>query len=471
MPACVAALGIIGASAALAGCASTSAATKAPAATVDTQPPPSPPLAHGPIDPDSTNFPYPYPVQYLELRSQAQTLRMAYLDVAPASRRTTAVVEHSATGSAPPPTAATGVAAPPAGGMASSEAAPPTAAGASATATPVAPQANPQPQAAATASTTGTLSAEAATTAKPAVNPRPTGYSGFDELERPIDPDAPKAPPPPPPAAPAPARCVVLLHGKNFTAANWGPTIDFLTRLGLRVIAPDQIGFGKSSKPATYQYTFAQLANNTRELMDSLGVSRCSIVGHSMGGMLAVRFALLYPAATERLILVNPIGLEDYSIAVPYRTVDEWFADELKQTPDSIREYQRTSYYAGAWRPEYELQIQQIAGFTQHPNYSRVAFVNALTYDMIFTQPIVNDLPRIRVPTRLIIGTRDRTALGRKYALPQVGASMGNYAVLGKRTRDAIPGAQLVELPGIGHVPQVEAFDQFSDALVKFLRQ
>jgi pimeloyl-ACP methyl ester carboxylesterase len=262
---------------------------------------------------------------------------------------------------------------------------------------------------------------------------------------------------------------VVLLHGKNFTAANWGPTIDFLTRQGFRVIAPDQIGFGKSSKPGAYQYSFAQLAYNTRALLESLQLNRCSIVGHSMGGMVAVRFALQYPAATERLILVNPLGLEDYLVSVPYRTIDDWFTDELKQTPESIREYQRASYYAGAWRPEYEAQIQQIAGFTQHPDYPRVAWVNALTYDMIFTQPVVSELPRLRVPTRLIIGTRDRTAPGRKFALPQSGAAMGNFAALGKRARDNIPGAQLVELPGVGHVPQVEAFDQFSDALLRFL--
>jgi pimeloyl-ACP methyl ester carboxylesterase len=264
-------------------------------------------------------------------------------------------------------------------------------------------------------------------------------------------------------------RCAVLLHGKNFTAANWAPTIDFLSRQGFRVIAPDQIGFGKSSKPSSYQYTFSQLAHNTRGLLESLGLTRCSVVGHSMGGMVAIRYALQFPASTERLILVNPIGLEDYSVAVPYRTVDEWFTDELKQTPESIREYQRTSYYAGVWRPEYEAQIQQVAGFTLHPDYARVAWASALTYDMIFTQPVVNELPRLRVPTRLIIGTRDRTALGRKYALPQSGAAMGNYSVLGKKARDAIPGALLVELPGLGHVPQVEAFDQYSDALLKFL--
>jgi pimeloyl-ACP methyl ester carboxylesterase len=473
VPAGLVALGFISMSAALAACASRTA-NAPPAASPETQPPPSQPLARGPVDPDSTNFPYPYPVQFFELRSQAQTLRMAYLDVPPngphpAAPATVPGVDHPAASTpAPAPEAApaTGNGAPPSAAAGAAAPQPSAAAGAAA----------PQPT---TASASTTMSASAAMpgAAQPAPTaaPKVSSNATYDDL----DPAAtvaqgqplPSAPITPPVTIPSQTnRCVVLLHGKNFTAANWAPTIEFLSKQGFRVIAPDQIGFGKSSKPSTYQYTFAQLANNTRALMESAGLTRCSIVGHSMGGMLGIRFALQYPAATERLILVNPIGLEDYSMSVPYRTVDEWFADELKQTPDSIREYQRTSYYAGAWRPEYEQQIQQIAGFTLHPDYSRVAWVNALTYDMIFTQPVVHDLPRLRVPTKLIIGTRDRTALGRKYALPQSGAAMGNYAMLGKHARDSIPGSQLVELPGLGHVPQVEAFDQYSDALLRFLR-
>jgi pimeloyl-ACP methyl ester carboxylesterase len=463
-----AALSIVCASAAVAGCASR-AASAPPAATPETQPPPSPPLPRGPVDPEATNYPYPYPVQFFEVRTQAQSLRMAYMDV-PAKTRAAAAAgapESSVPASNPMPAAS---ATQP---SAATDAAAPTAQTAQAPAP--APSAS-QPPSAASGSATMPASA-AAPGARAASASAAVGYG--DELE-------PKTEPTPAPTTKAPTapiasatsanqpqvtgRCVLLLHGKNFTAANWGPTIDFLTRQGFRVIAPDQIGFGKSSKPGAYQYSFAQLAHNTRGLLESLQLSRCSVVGHSMGGMVAVRFALLYPAATERLILVNPLGLEDYSVSVPYRTIDEWFRDELQQTPETIREYQRASYYAGAWRPEYEAQIQQVAGFTLHPDYPRVAWANALTYDMIFTQPVVTEFPRIRVPTRLIIGTRDRTAPGRKFALPQSGAAMGNFAMLGKRARDTIPGAQLVELPSVGHVPQVEAFDQFSDALLRFLR-
>ncbi|MDY7232184.1 alpha/beta fold hydrolase [Hyalangium rubrum] len=264
-------------------------------------------------------------------------------------------------------------------------------------------------------------------------------------------------------------RTVLLLHGKNFSGSSWEPTMKALVARGYRVVVPDQIGFGKSTKPATYQFSFAQLATNTRALLDSLGIERVSVVGHSMGGMLAVRFALQHPERLDQLLLVNPIGLEDYEDLVAYRPIDEWYRQELAATPESLREYQRQSYYAGEWKPEYERLLEPQAGWTQHPDYARVAWCSALTYDMIFTQPVVHDLPRLRVPTLLIIGQRDRTALGRPWAKPEVAPTMGDYPKLGRRTAEAIPNAKLVEFPGVGHLPQIEAFDRYIEALGQFL--
>jgi pimeloyl-ACP methyl ester carboxylesterase len=96
------------------------------------------------------------------------------------------------------------------------------------------------------------------------------------------------------PASPN-GRTVVLLHGKNFCAATWEGSIKVLTGAGYRVVAPDQIGFCKSTKPEHYQYSFQQLAHNTRALLDSIGVREATLLGHSTGGMLAVRYALMYP--------------------------------------------------------------------------------------------------------------------------------------------------------------------------------
>lgn len=265
-------------------------------------------------------------------------------------------------------------------------------------------------------------------------------------------------------------RSVLLLHGKNFSAAAWATTIKLLSERGFRVIAPDQVGFGKSTKPTGYQYSFAALAQNTRALLAKLGIERSAVVGHSMGGMLATRYALQYPQNVEKLVLVNPIGLEDYSTLVPYRSVEAWYNDELKQTPETVIAYQRNAYYAGEWKPEYEALASMQMRMTKHPEYARLAWSSALLYDMIVTQPVLYQFPLLKVPTGLIIGTRDRTAVGKAFAKPEVASTLGDYTQLGKRARDAIPGAQLIEIEGAGHIPQVEAFDRYSEALTQLLQ-
>lgn len=264
---------------------------------------------------------------------------------------------------------------------------------------------------------------------------------------------------------------VLLLHGKNFSGAYWEPTIRSLLERGYRVVAPDQIGFGKSSKPERYQFSFSQLALNTRALLDSIGVGPVVVVGHSMGGMLATRFTLEHPKRVEKLVLVNPIGLEDYRKLAGYRSIDELYAQELKTTPEDIQQYQQQFYYAGQWKPAYDRYTEILQGWVRGPDYPRIAWNAALTTDMILTQPVVYEFSQVSRPTLLIIGTRDRTALGRGWAPKDVAPTMGNYPELGKRTAHAIPGAKLVELEGLGHMPQVEDFGAYIRPLVEFLER
>ena len=260
---------------------------------------------------------------------------------------------------------------------------------------------------------------------------------------------------------------VVLLHGKNFCAATWERQIADLTRAGYRVIAPDQIGFCKSSKPTDYQFSFQQLAHNTHALLHSLGVERAIIVGHSMGGMLAARYALMFPAETQGLALVNSIGLEDWkALGVPSPTVDQWRKREAALTADKIRAYEKTTYYAGNWKPEFQRWVDMLAGLAQGPGHETFATVTARIDDMIFTQPVVYELPLLKVPTLLLIGTKDTTAIGKDFASPQVRARLGHYAELAPRTKAAIPGSTLVEFPDAGHAPQIQEPGKFDAALL-----
>jgi pimeloyl-ACP methyl ester carboxylesterase len=264
-------------------------------------------------------------------------------------------------------------------------------------------------------------------------------------------------------------KAVMLLHGKNFNGAYWEQTAKALTYIGFRVIIPDQIGFGKSSKPAHFQYSFHQLAAYTKDLLNHLKVTKVAVLGHSMGGMLAVRFTLMYPGLTEKLILTNPLGLEDYKVKVPFQSVDKWYQSELKSDFNSIKNYQLTSYYDGNWKDRYTKWVNLLAGWTLDKNYPLVAWNSALTYDMIYTQPVCYEFGQITVPTLLIIGLRDRSAIGKSLAPESVRKTLGNYPELGKQARDKIRDARLIELDNLGHAPHIEDFDRFIAPLKQFL--
>lgn len=270
--------------------------------------------------------------------------------------------------------------------------------------------------------------------------------------------------------AKANGRTVVLMHGKNFCAGTWEETIRALSGAGYRVIAPDQVGFCKSTKPQSYQYSFQQLAANTHALLEKLGIAKATVIGHSTGGMLATRYALLYPDQVEQLVMVNPIGLEDWKRkGVPYLSVDQWYQRELKTSAQSIRKYEQNTYYAGQWKPEYDRWVNMLAGLNNGDGKKQVAWNSALLYDMIYTQPVVYEFDALKMPTLLMIGTKDNTAIGKDAAPPEVQKTLGNYAVLGKETAKRIANATLVEFDDMGHAPQIQDPDRFHKALLEGL--
>ncbi len=136
-----------------------------------------------------------------------------------------------------------------------------------------------------------------------------------------------------------------------------------------------------------------------------------------------------------------------------------------------MKAYQQKSYYDNQWKPEYDPWVNLLAGWTLNSQYPIIAWNNALTYDMIFTQPVVYEFPNIKNKTLLIIGTRDRTALGTFLVSKKVAETMGRYDLLGKATQKAIPNSQLAEIENVGHLPHIEAFDKFIKPLLSFLEE
>jgi pimeloyl-ACP methyl ester carboxylesterase len=110
-----------------------------------------------------------------------------------------------------------------------------------------------------------------------------------------------------------------------------------------------------------------------------------------------------------------------------------------------------------------------LAGLNKGPGHTQVAWNSALIYDMIFTQPVYYEFKDLQMPTLLLIGTSDTTAIGSDIAPPAVKARLGHYDVLGKQVAKLIPRATLVEFPGLGHAPQMEEPVKFNQTLLQGL--
>ena len=266
--------------------------------------------------------------------------------------------------------------------------------------------------------------------------------------------------------ATANGQSVILFHGKNFTGFYWKDVIIFLSNAGYRVIVPDQLGWGLSTKPNA-KYTFEMLAHNNKLLLDSLQIDKVNIIGHSMGGILAIRFALMYPERTAKLILEDPLGLEDYKKFVPYKTMEQQYKKELSATYASYKKYQQ-SYYP-VWKAEYEPYVIAQAEPLKQKDFSSVAWVNALTYQMIYEQPVLYDLAKINVPTLLVVGQLDRTVVGKEMLPAKKQKLYGNYPLLATNAGKKIKKSKVVILPGVGHIPHIQSLDLFRKNALSFL--
>jgi pimeloyl-ACP methyl ester carboxylesterase len=270
------------------------------------------------------------------------------------------------------------------------------------------------------------------------------------------------------PTGPANGRAILLLHGKNFDSSYWGGTIAALAQAGFRVIVPDQIGFNKSSKPPI-DYSFDMLAANTMRLLNQLGVSKADVLGHSTGGMLAVRLARSFPDRVNHLVLEDPIGLEDYRLSVPPQTTETLYEAERKQTVPGYRAFMKR-YFPKLPAAQYEPFVEWRARIGLSSEFDRYAMAVALTYQMIYRQPVRYEYHLLRVPVLLIVGEKDRTAVMRQYAPPELAAKMGDFPVMAKQACDEVPRCQLIVMPGLGHVPHMEAPEDFQRDLLAFLK-
>jgi pimeloyl-ACP methyl ester carboxylesterase len=271
-----------------------------------------------------------------------------------------------------------------------------------------------------------------------------------------------------PPAGEPNGQTVVLFHGKAFGCYYFENVIEALTGSGYRVVAPDQIGWGKSPKPDIH-YSFQLLAANTAALLDQLGVGEVSVLGHSTGGMTAARFTLMHPDRVIRLVLEDPLGLADYRIGIPPQSEETLYEHELNWTdPAVIRGYVAAYFVhpdAKIWEPLADVLVR----VTLSPDYPSWARAAALSFQMIYQQPVRHEYHLIAPPTLLIVGAEDHVVPLGQYAKPEDAARLGDFVALSDAAARDIPNAKRVVVPECGHIPHLEHPDQFLAEFLPFL--
>lgn len=252
------------------------------------------------------------------------------------------------------------------------------------------------------------------------------------------------------PTSAANGQTVLLLHGMNWYSEYWGETIRRLTAQGYRVVAPDQIGFGRSSKPII-PYSLHDHVTNTKAVLDNLGIEQAVVLGHSMGGAIATRFAFSFPAVTSHLVLVNPIALTDS------RLTREWSQFEAYTPEGDGRDYEAVrrniERYFVNWDEAYERYIDINYGWTLSAEWPRLATVRALNSQWLYQDPTVYDRPHIQAKTLFLAGADDGP----------------NFPEQAAQTVADIPNAELILIDNAGHIPFFEKPEEFYPPLFDFI--
>ena len=236
---------------------------------------------------------------------------------------------------------------------------------------------------------------------------------------------------------------VILLHGLGANAESWALNIPALAA-NYRVIAPDQIGFGKSDKPLL-KYRVGTYADFLDKFMSELKIERAALVGNSMGGWVAALAAIKYPNRVEKIVLADAAGLAPKEIDF----------DRIYQLNNSTRDEIRANMkliFANPALQNNEALVDQF--MTQRVLAGDGYTISSLIESIRRREDFLDArLGEIKKPTLIIWGRQDGL-------LPLAD---------GEKFKRGITGSQLVVFDNCGHAPQFEKAAEFNSAVLKFL--
>ncbi len=270
------------------------------------------------------------------------------------------------------------------------------------------------------------------------------------------------------PAANSNGKTVLLLHGRNFPASYWGATIGALSAAGYRVIAPDQLHFGKSSKPDDVPVSFDLMAAHTGALLDGLGIAKVHLIAHSMGNMAGVRFVRTFPAKVEKIVLYAPVGLEDYRLYVPPVPREKLIEQETALTAEQYFNQLMSTYNPQLSREQFWPYVELRERMSRSAEYPRWVRSYVSSFYAMWKEPYIHEIHLVTQPTLILAGTKDRTAPGKAFAPEELRPRMGQIVERAKEAAQRMPHARVEVFEGYGHMLHLETPDAFMAAVTKF---
>lgn len=260
------------------------------------------------------------------------------------------------------------------------------------------------------------------------------------------------------------AQTVVFLHGLGSYLKFWRAQLDATAALGYRVIAIDQLGFGKSEKPAQFPYTTESFAENVDELLTILKIDRAVLVGHSMGGQTALATAIRFPERVTALVLTSPAGFETFT-----RREQKWFKNVYSRT--LVKDADEEAIWGAIrfqnfqhWSSEHEWLVEERVRLAKNDTFDQYAYAQVRSVEGLAKNDFVREsLNLVKAPTVIVFGTADRL-------IPNAFLHGGFTKDTMRIGNEKIAGSELVALKGCGHTVQLDCSKDFNDALFSFLK-
>lgn len=254
---------------------------------------------------------------------------------------------------------------------------------------------------------------------------------------------------------------IVLIHGLSSTVGFWERQVQPLAAAGYRVLALDLPGFGASGRPDA-PYTPPWYAALIRAWLDGLGVASAHLVGHSMGGQIAITLALETPDRVESLILSAPAGIERFTPGEGEWMKTYWTETRTLEASEQDVRANFTMLAFNRYDEGVERLIQERVRMSSTPEFKGTSVAVSRCVAGMIDHPVADRLGEVKAPTLIVFGEDD-------HMIPNPIFHGGRTRTVAEAGQEGIPGSQLVLIPKAGHTVHHDAPDAFNAAVLEFL--